>query len=292
MPYATPAMAEALGALITVLPDGRRQRPRGVRHRVGEGQGLARGHHQRLRRGLPRRARREGRVGVDGVLREPREDRRHPGARAPRAVVRGPHAVGPEVPQGGRHGRQRQRHRRGRRERRFRPADADRRQPAERRARPGTARQQVDLAGQRDGGLRAVAAGVVLGRVLVDARGGRARGDVERRGLASWPRACTRSSATAPGRPTRRSGRARRRRCGSTTRRSKRRAPTWWRCTSCRTRSSPSWASSRRRTRPRSPAPSTRPSPGTRWCSCAACARARTSKKTTCATASSSCGGS
>ena len=49
-----------------------------------------------------------------------REDRGHPEAGRRRAVVRGPHAVGPEVPQAGRAGHHRQRHRRRRRDRRLR----------------------------------------------------------------------------------------------------------------------------------------------------------------------------
>ena len=53
----------------------------------------------------------------------------------------------------------------------------------------------------------------------------------------------------------------------------------------------PSWASCRPSTTPRSSAPSTRPSRAPRWCSCAGCARARSSKKTTCATARPSCTG-
>ena len=58
------------------------------------GQGVAGRHDQRLHRGLHGRARHEGRVGSARLLRQPREDRRHPEARRRRAVVRGPHAVG------------------------------------------------------------------------------------------------------------------------------------------------------------------------------------------------------
>ena len=58
------------------------------------GQGLAGRHDQRLHRGLPGRARHQGRVGSARLLRQPREDRRDPEARRRRAVVRGPHAVG------------------------------------------------------------------------------------------------------------------------------------------------------------------------------------------------------
>ena len=41
----------------------------------------------------------------------------------------------------------------------------------------------------------------------------------------------------------------------------------------------------------RSSGPSTKPTPATRWCSCGASARARSSKKTTCAIARRSCTG-
>ena len=114
IPFATEPMANALRALITFYQTGETQRPRGVRHRLGAGQGVAGRHDQRLHRGLPRRARHQGRVGSAGLLRQPGEDLRDPEARRERAVVRGPHAVGREVPQAGRAGHHRQRHRRGR----------------------------------------------------------------------------------------------------------------------------------------------------------------------------------
>ena len=68
-------MAKALDALIAVVSHGQRRRSARVRHRLGRGQGVAGRHHQRLHRGLSRRARREGRVGGRGLLRQPREDR-------------------------------------------------------------------------------------------------------------------------------------------------------------------------------------------------------------------------
>ena len=84
-----------------VLPDRRGRRSRGVRHRVGAGQGVAGRHDQRLHRGVPRRARHQGRVGrrssSTSTARRRRRSRR---SREQRAVVRGPHAVGSEVPQG------------------------------------------------------------------------------------------------------------------------------------------------------------------------------------------------
>ena len=100
MPYATAPMAEALGALIRFYETGEDGRPRGVRHRVGAGQGIAGRHDQRLHRGLSRCARHQGRVGSARLLRQPREDARDPEDRRARAVVRRPHAVGSEVPQG------------------------------------------------------------------------------------------------------------------------------------------------------------------------------------------------
>ena len=111
-------MAKALRALIKFYRTGETTRSRGLRHRLGAGQGVAGRHHQRVHRGLPRRARHQGRVGSAGLLRQPGEDDRDPEARRERAVVRGPHAVGSAVPQAGRAGHHRERDRR----RRSRPA--------------------------------------------------------------------------------------------------------------------------------------------------------------------------
>ena len=77
-------------------------------------------------------ARREGLVGGPRLLREPPEDRGHREAGDERAVVRGPHAVGAGIPQGGREGHHRHGHRRGDRDRRLRPDHAGRHQPAQR----------------------------------------------------------------------------------------------------------------------------------------------------------------
>ena len=77
-----------------VLSHRRGRRSQGLRHRVGAGQGLAGRHHQRLHRGLPRSARRQGQLGRAGLLRQPGEDAAHQDPRHQRAVVRGPHAVG------------------------------------------------------------------------------------------------------------------------------------------------------------------------------------------------------
>ena len=131
-------------------PDGRRHRgarhvvshrraggPARLRHRVGGRQGVARRHDQRLHRGLHGRARRERRVGGARLLRQRGEDGGNPHPGRARAVVRGSHAVGPALPQGGgaRHHRQRDRCRH--RDRRRRSGDADRHQPAERIRRSG-----------------------------------------------------------------------------------------------------------------------------------------------------------
>ena len=72
---------------------------------------------------------------------------------------------------------------------------------------------------------------------------------------------------------------------GAVSRRSRRRGPISSRSTSCPTRSSPSSAWCRRRTRTRSSAPSTRATRATPSSSSAASAKGRRSKKTTCATA-------
>ena len=71
-------MANALRRADPVLPDRRGRRPREVRHRLGRGQGVAGRHDQRLHRGLPRSARRQGQLGRPGLLRQPGEDRGDP----------------------------------------------------------------------------------------------------------------------------------------------------------------------------------------------------------------------
>ena len=73
----------------------------------------------------------------------------HQDAGGQRAVVRGSHAVGPEVPQAERAGHRRQRHRRRGRDRRLRAGDADRHQPAQRSGDPREVRQQVGGAVER-----------------------------------------------------------------------------------------------------------------------------------------------
>ena len=123
------ARAEGPRALVPHRRDGR---PRGVRHRVGSGQGLAGRHDQRIRRGLHGPPRDQGLLGSARLLRESREDRGDSKACGLRAVVRRSHAVGSEVSQAGRPGHHGKRHRRRHRDGRFRADHAGRNQPAER----------------------------------------------------------------------------------------------------------------------------------------------------------------
>ncbi len=91
--FAEPAQAKAIRDLITLLSNRRIQGLAAVRRRLGAGQ-RSRRFHQRLHRGLSRRARRQGH------LAELRQYRRQPDGRADaqdrgeRAVFRGPRAVG------------------------------------------------------------------------------------------------------------------------------------------------------------------------------------------------------
>ena len=148
-----------------------------------------------------------------------------------------------------------------------------------------TLRQQVRVARQHQRGLREVAAAGVPARVLLVGGGSRARGEVGRdgergddgdsrsAGARIGPRrrapgraAAARAEGAVLGhrRSARRSGRAVLR-AGAEDRRDR--------------------PACRRSISPRSCWPSTKPTRATRWCSCGACARARRSKKTTCATA-------
>ena len=81
----------------------------------------------------------------------------------------------PKYRKAGRAGHHRQRHRRRHRDRRLGADDAGRHQPAERSDDPRALRQQVGVAVERQRGVRQVDAAGVPQRVLVDARGGRAR---------------------------------------------------------------------------------------------------------------------
>ena len=132
IPYASDAMAEALRANVAYYKTGSPVDQRALRHRVGRRPGLVGRHHQRVHRGVHGRPRGQGGVGGPGLLRRPREDGGHPHHRRARPVVRGPHAVGPPLPQGGGDRHHRQRHRGRHRDRRRRPPDPHRHQPAQR----------------------------------------------------------------------------------------------------------------------------------------------------------------
>ena len=133
IPFATEPMADGAARADHVLPDRRGGRPRGVRHRLGAGQGVAGRHDQRLHRGLPGRARHQGRVGSARLLRQPR---RRP--RRSRSSPRNAQWFEDRMPWDPKYRKQgvqrhhRQRHRRRRRDRRLGPDDAGRHQPAER----------------------------------------------------------------------------------------------------------------------------------------------------------------
>ena len=215
-----------------------------------------------------------------------------PGDRRRGAVVRGPDAVGSEVPQADRDRRVGAGHRRGRRSRRLGADDADRHQSAQRPGDPRGLRQQVGVALEHLRGLQQVDAGVAARGVLVVAgRGGagRAVGRLRRRALDQpardhRPRLRARSSpsgSTAARRPpagavldprgdARRSG-------GALLRR----------------RSADGGARpGRGRRSPRHRARRVRGLRAQRAsCSCAASARAPPSRRTTCATARRSCTG-
>ena len=133
------------------------------------------------------RARHQGRRGRRWSSTSTRRRRRASRSwRDERAVVRGPHAVGPEVPQAGRAGHCRQRHRRRGRDGRLRPDHADWHQPAERPGDPREVRQQVGVAVERQRGLRQVDAGR---RCAASSRGRRRR--------RSAPPSAARSAARA-----------------------------------------------------------------------------------------------
>ena len=122
-------------------------------------------------------------------------------------------------------------------------------------------------------------------RVLLDAGGGRARGEVgQPRGRADDEHA---RGDRARVRPDRREaeGQARGRHQGVLL--GARGGPrgSGRACTSSPIRSWSNWASCRRPITRTSCSPSTKATRATRWCSCAASARARRSRKTTCATA-------
>ena len=156
MPFATEPMAAALRALVKFYRTGETEDRRQydiawVRDKaspVDTINGFIEVYH-----GRPRH---QGRVGGARLLREPREDRGHPEARARSAVVRGSHALGSQVPQGRRAWHHRQRHRRRHRNGRLGPDHAGRHQSAERPGDSRDVREQVGVALERRRGLRAI----------------------------------------------------------------------------------------------------------------------------------------
>ena len=113
------------------------------------------------------------------------------------------------------------------------PDHAGRHQPAQRPGGARALRQQVGVAGQRQRGLRAFDAGGPADRVLLGRGRGRAHARVGRAVARPHHRAARgdRPRFGPHGRGHRRSRRPSC--CASSTRRSRKRAPTWWRCTSC-----------------------------------------------------------
>ena len=132
IPYATEPMQKALRALITFYQTGDTKDREAYDIAWVLDKASPRRHDERVHRGLPGRARHQGRVRSAGLLREQGEDLRDPEDRAERAVVRGPDAVGSEIPEAGRAGHHGQRHRRGHRDRRLGSRHAGRHQPAQR----------------------------------------------------------------------------------------------------------------------------------------------------------------
>ena len=231
-------MAKALRGADHVLPDRRDRRPRGVRHRLGAGQGVAGRHDQRLHRGLPRRARHQGRVGSARLLRQPREDRRR--SRSSRQ-----HAQwfedrmpwDPKYRKAGRARHHRQRHRRRHRDGRLRA----------RSRRSASTCRTIRTIRERYGSKSVSLSNVneaydkstlpeFRQRVLVDAGGSGARDEVERvRRRAHDQHARGDRPRVGQGRGAA-ERQARRRRSRNSSRRSKKRAPISSRCISCRIR--------------------------------------------------------
>ena len=271
-----------------LLHHRRRRGPGGLRHRVGARPGGNRGHDQRLHRGLPRPARRQGRVGGPGLLRQSREDPAHRCPGGPRAVVRGSHAVGattsasprcwasPPAPstvviETGDSGP-------------LTPVGIN--LPNDQAIRERL-RQQVGVARQRQRGLRALDARGPAHRVLVGRGRGRARHPVGRVLARAHDRAARgdRPRLGPDGGARRASPHELLR--GALLGASRRRGPISWRCTSCPIRSSSSWALMPAERARRDRADRIRAVHARRPGAAAPRARGRrSSKKTTCATAS------
>ena len=285
----------ALSALITLVRDRRRRRSRGVRHRLGAEPRLRRGHDERLHRGLHGRARHEGRVGRRRLLRRiTRRPRRSSALADARAVVRGSPA-GRSAATASRRCRASRRRRskwsskpatpaRSRRSASTcRTISASASSTAASRCRcrtcstPTSARCPTASARSSAWDDAEVERAQAVGRVCQraddrDSRGARARlGPHGRSASTAQPQELLKEQYSALEEIARRSGRAVFRRRSVSGRRSA--------CVP---------ADEQQADRA---APSTKPTRATRWCSCGASARARSSKKTTCAIARRSCTG-
>ena len=269
-----------------VLSHRRGRRSQGLRHRVGPGQGLAGRHHQRLHRGLPRSARHQGQLGrrwsSTSTRRRRSASRPSPPTRSgSRITCRGtPKYRKPSV-QGivanaidvvvetGDSGP-------------VTPIGIN--LPNDQAIREKYGSKSVALL-ERQRGLRQVGAGH---RCAASSRGtpDEAQRVAEVRDLRRRAdHRHARSDRPRVGPAGRGQGQSAGADQGALLRARRRAAPISSACTSSPIRSWSSSASSPPPITTTSCAPNTRPTRATRWCSCAASAKARRSKKTTCATA-------
>ena len=278
---------EALRRADHVLPDRRDARPRGLRHRVGRRTRTRRstrstGSSRSTWTRAASRARGR-RSSSTSTARRPRRSRR---SRADAQWFEDRMPWDPTVPQAGRARRHRARHRRRRRDRRLGADHADRHQPAERPGDPRDAtaasrcrcrtstrrttsrrcrRSAASSAWTPEEAARAEKWSALAGELTTEhARSDRPRVGQGRRAAERQPADCA-EGAVLGARGSARRSRGAVLRARPEARRARARAG--------------------RAIRTRSCAPNTRPTRATRWCSCGACARARRSKKTTCATA-------
>ena len=182
------ADAERAARADPVVPHRRGERPREVRHRVG-----CRTRHRRSTRStassrcisIRAASRAAGRHWSSPSIRKRRRSSRRSATTRSGSRTTSPADAKYHKPNVT--GHRRQRHRRDRRNGRFRTGHADRHQPSQRSAHSRAVRQQVRLAVERRRGLRQVDARHDARRVLMDARGGRAR----QRSTAPSPTTCT-----------------------------------------------------------------------------------------------------